>query len=84
MRELATFSSEGEPRLFSDYLLTQGIASQLREGKDGWVLWIRDEDQLDPARRLLGEFQADPTHDRYGLAAREARAIRPIALMARR
>lgn len=76
MRALATFSSEREPSVLSDYLLIHGIASQLRVGKDGWVLWIRNEDQIDRAKQLLEEFQADPNHTRYGAATRDARLLR--------
>src|SRR5438128_704790 len=78
MRLIGYLEEEAGARTFSDYLLVQGIESQLDHHKeDGWAVWILDEDRIERAISLLTAFRANPADPRYqaeGNAAAELRA----------
>ena len=76
MRELTTFQNKTDAHVLSDYLLTQGIASRVEAESDGWVLWIRDEDDLNRAKWELDRYVRNPDHPRYVESQVIARKIR--------
>ena len=58
MRLIGYLEEEAGARTFSDYLLVQGIESQLDHHKeDGWAVWILDEDRIERATSLLTAFR---------------------------
>jgi GlpG protein len=65
MRHIGTLSNEKHARLFSDYLLSQEIKTQVEEEDGTWMVWVRDEDRLNDARQQLQDFQAHPTDEKY-------------------
>lgn len=75
MRSLGQIDGRKPAEQFVAYLLTQKIKTQI-EGIDGkpesWEVWVRNEDQLADARRLLAEFIQNPLDSRYESAMKEA------------
>jgi len=76
MRQAGTIRDAAQARLFADYLLTQGITSQVDETPDGYIVWIHDDAQLQWSRLELSEYLANPDSELYRDATAEADAIR--------
>jgi GlpG protein len=76
MRQAGTISDEQQAKRFADYLLTLGIASKLDRANDGWIVWIRDEMQVDRGRNELQAFLANPNDSHFRDLAAEAEQIR--------
>jgi len=76
MRPIGTLPELEDAERFGDYLLAAGIANTVQQGPEGWIIWVRDEDQIEEAARELREFLADPGNPRYRQAARAADEIR--------
>jgi GlpG protein len=77
MRLIGYLENESLARTFTDYLYVQGIENQLEFQKgEGWAIWIRDEDKLDPASRLLTSFRENPRDPRYQTEAQNAAHLR--------
>lgn len=78
MRKFGTLSDESAAKRLIDYLLTQQIHATANAADDpaaGWELWVREEDQLEAARRILSEFRSNPGDARYAVTA-QANQIR--------
>ena len=65
----------GQAQRLADYLLTLGITTRVLPEKEGASVWIRDEGQVDRARKEFGEFSQSPGDAKYD-AARLASEIR--------
>jgi GlpG protein len=76
MRSIGAVSTEHDARRFSSHLLTLGISSQCDPAREGFCIWIRDEDQLDRARQELSAYLANPADPRYDQAVSAADQIR--------
>jgi rhomboid protease GlpG len=77
MRMIGYLESESHARTFADYLYVQGIDNHLEFQKDdGWAIWVRDEDKLDPAATLLTTFRQSPGDPRYQTEAKNAAQLR--------
>ncbi|HEY7315326.1 MAG TPA: rhomboid family intramembrane serine protease [Gemmataceae bacterium] len=76
MRQLATLPDAQTARIFTDYLLTLQIHSKLEQEPDGWVIWVRDEDELPRARQELEEFNRNPSDPRYASSQNVANNLR--------
>lgn len=76
MRQIGTMPEERSARTLADYLLTQGIETQLIPEAGGWEIWVRDEDRLPAAKEALTAFSANPSDPRFHSAADAAAAIR--------
>jgi GlpG protein len=77
MRLIGYLENESSARTFTDYLYVQGIENQLEfQKEEGWAIWIRDEDKLDPAARLLTDFRKNPRDPRYQTGAQNAAQLR--------
>jgi GlpG protein len=76
MRQIGTLTTKEEASRFADYLLTQGVEVKAEPEPPGWVIWVRDENHLDRAREELGQFERNPTDERYQAAARKAVSLR--------
>lgn len=79
MRHIGNLPHADAARAFHDYLLAQGVPSNIEEEGDGeaeWSVWIINEDQVDDARDELARFQTDPSAPEYAVAAEKARHIR--------
>jgi GlpG protein len=61
MRSIGHLTDETQARLFSDFLVGQGIRNEIElDAGTRWIVWITDEDQLAPAQEWLGKFRANP------------------------
>jgi GlpG protein len=78
MRLIGHLPDERAARVFGDFLYVQGIENQLEsQQRDGWAIWILDEDRIGRAESLLTEFRSNPTDPKYaaeGKSAAERRA----------
>lgn len=76
MRQIGTLSEESSAERFVDYLTTLGIAAQSEADDGKWLVWIRDENQIEAAREELSKFQANPGAEPYQAARQRAYEIR--------
>lgn len=73
MRVIGHIQDEVAARSFADFLYVRGIENLVEFQKgEGWAVWISDEDQLEPAAKLLEEFRANPKNPQYQKEARNA------------
>ncbi|MDC0675031.1 rhomboid family intramembrane serine protease [Nannocystis radixulma] len=75
MRLAGTISEQRQARRFADYLLTQGIAARLGPSREGWTVWVIEEEALPWARDELASFRREPGAARFAVS-REAERIR--------
>ncbi len=75
MRQVGTLPDEQEAAQFIDYLFTLDIDAQADQAADGWAIWVRDENLLEPAQEKLAEFMKNPRAEQFR-AARLADALR--------
>jgi len=80
MRQIGHLEDEFTARTFGDFLYVQGVENQIEaEAGHGWAVWIRAEEDLERATRLLGEFRADPKNPRFRAQAKGAAELRAQA-----
>ena len=75
MRQLTTLKDEAAAQRFAAWLVTQKIEAHAEQEKEGWAIWVREEDQLKAAKEQLAQYQADPEHTRYKSAVQQAAAM---------
>jgi len=75
MRQIGTLQTQAQADRFTAFLITQGISSVAEPDTTWWTIWIRDEDQVPPAREALEEFRRSPDDPRYHDAVRTAHAV---------
>lgn len=80
MRQIGTVETERHATLLADYLLTQGIKSQVDSEAGGWSLWVFDEDQVARGREIFERFHADAEAAELLAAARTAGQLRSEAI----
>jgi GlpG protein len=76
MRQIGSLSDSQQAQVFSDYLVTQGIAAQSEQAGDSWVIWVRDENHVETARAQLVEFEENSQDERYRDVTQVARRLR--------
>ena len=77
MRIIGHLDNEANARTFADFLYVQGIDNQLEfQKEEGWAIWVRDEDKLENATRLLAGFRQSPTDARYQTESKGAAQLR--------
>ena len=54
-----------DPRVFGDYLLSQGMKSRIDDRPEGWLVWIHNEDQVSRAAEELKAYLDHPDDPRY-------------------
>jgi GlpG protein len=79
MRPAGTIRDQRHARRFADFLLTQGIGARLDLTRDGWTVWVYEEDALPRVRAELDEFMREPGAVRFAACSREAERIRAQA-----
>jgi rhomboid protease GlpG len=75
MRQVGTLPSEPEARRFAAWLVSQRIEAHAEQEASGWVVWVRDEDQLPAARDALVHFREHSSDPKYSDAQRTAEAV---------
>jgi GlpG protein len=76
LRQIGVVPRSLDPQVLADHLLAQGMKSRVVEGKDGWVVWIHDEDHLARAKSELEAFLRDPDAEQFRASARGAAEVR--------
>ena len=75
MRPVGTLNDGALARRFGDYLVTLGIANRVDPSREGWTVWIVDENDVERAKGEYGPFTANPSDPRYDRAS-DAERIR--------
>jgi GlpG protein len=75
MRQVGSLESEAGARRFAAWLLAQRIEAHAEQEPSGWVIWVRDEDQLAKAREEFAYFREHPEETKYQGAEKSAEAI---------
>lgn len=76
MRPVGQLANEQQARLFGDYLVANKIRNEIDADGDAWVIWIKDEEQLDDARSRLERFRASPEAAEFRAAISQAARVR--------
>jgi GlpG protein len=79
MRLIGYLAEESAARTFGDYLLVQGIENKIEAEREGWGVWVSDEDRIVRAVELLALFRKDPADPRYRSEAAKAERLRDKA-----
>jgi len=75
MRQVGTLDSEAAARKFAAWLLAQRIEAHAEQEPSGWVVWVRDEDQLGKAREHFVHFRENTDDPKYQGAEKTAEAV---------
>jgi GlpG protein len=75
MRQVGSLESEAAARKFAAWLLAQRIEAHAEQEPPGWVVWVRDEDQLTKARDEFAHFREHPDDAKYQGAEKSAEAV---------
>ncbi len=76
MRRIGSIKEHFQAKTFSDYLYTMGIPNDIREGEDGWDIWVHDEDQLQMAKANLADYMENPNDPVYASVGKKAKKIK--------
>jgi GlpG protein len=75
MRQIGTINDASRAQQFAAYLISRGTACSVDASPNGIVVWVQDEDRVAVAREQLQQFLAEPDHERYRDAPRQAAAV---------
>ena len=76
MRSIGQLPTEAQARVFSDYLLVEGIPNQTEPEGGVWIVWIHEDEQLVRAQTLLDDFRQRPNDPVFRQAVPNARQLR--------
>jgi GlpG protein len=76
MKKLCTIENVRDGKVFSDYLISQGLDNQAEEETGGIEIWILDENQIEFARVEYDLFSINPADPKYGASVKTANRIR--------
>jgi GlpG protein len=76
MRQIGSLDNERGAQTLVDYLLTQGIEAQIDSEGDRWVIWVREENQLERSKAILDQYREQPSDPKYTAARRSADQLR--------
>jgi GlpG protein len=77
MRLIGHLTDEISARAFADYLYVQGIENQLeQDNREGWGIWISDEDKITRASDLLTAYRQNPSDPKYAKEGKGAAELR--------
>src|SRR5437016_7332886 len=77
MRLIGHLETESSARTFGDFLFVQGVENQLEFSKgEGWGIWIKEEEKIQSAAKLLASFLENPSDPKYQQQATNAEALR--------
>lgn len=63
MREAGELDNELDARTLADFLYNRGIACEVESNpRNGWSLWVENDDQLPEAERWLAVMREQPQH----------------------
>ncbi|MEM9646591.1 MAG: rhomboid family intramembrane serine protease [Planctomycetota bacterium] len=67
MRRIGTLEDPSQAKNFCDYLLTRQIDASWDEDPGQHDIWIREESDVEPARKELAIFRENPSDSRYSV-----------------
>jgi hypothetical protein len=77
VRSIGHLPNEDQARLFGDYLVAQGIRNEVEAESNGsWVIWVREDEQLETGRTLLERFRRFPAAPEFAREATAADQVR--------
>jgi len=76
MKNLCVIKNIREGKIFSDYLISQGIENQVEEEAEGLEIWIIEESQVELARVEYDLFTINPTDVKYSNSVKMANRLR--------
>jgi len=76
MRQIGTLPTEHQASVLTDWLLAEGIEAKFERETAGFEIWVKDENQLERARRELEAYLTNPQERRYLEAAQRAAEVR--------
>ena len=78
MRLIGHFNSDKEARTFGDFLFVQGIETEFEQEDNRWAVWVKADDDVPRATKLMKEFRANPGDPRF-MAGSPAEKLREQA-----
>lgn len=76
MRQIGSLNSEKQAQRLADFLLTQGIRTQLEPAAGAWAIWVLDEDRVADGRAEFARFSENPEAPVYAESAAAAEKMR--------
>jgi GlpG protein len=65
MRLIGHFTSDKDARTFGDFLYVQGIETEFEHEDGRYQVWVKSDDDLGRASKLMEEFRANPTDPKF-------------------
>ena len=65
MRLIGHLDSDKDARTFGDFLYVQGIETEFERDANRWAVWVKSDDHVATATKLLDEFRAHPGDPKY-------------------
>ena len=65
MRLIGHLDSDKDARTFGDFLYVQGIETEFERDANRWAVWVKSDDHVATATKLLDEFRAHPADPKY-------------------
>jgi GlpG protein len=65
MRLIGHLDNDKDARTFGDFLYVQEIETEFEREGNQWAIWVRSDDHIATATRLLAEFRANPNDPKY-------------------
>jgi GlpG protein len=78
MRLIGHLDNDKDARTFGDFLYVQKIETEFEREGNQWAVWVRSDDDVPAATKLLAEFRANPNDAKY-LAGSPAAKLREQA-----
>jgi len=75
MRQIGQLATADDATRFTAFLQTQNVKAFAEQEGDAYVIWVRDENQIDQAKDELAKFQREPTSSIYLAAVGRAEAM---------
>jgi GlpG protein len=76
LRQIGKLPRSLDPRVFSDYLLSQGMKARIDDRPEGWEVWVYNEDHFARAKAELEAFIGRPNDPRFEEAGKAADRLR--------
>jgi GlpG protein len=78
MRVIGHLETDVQARTFGDFLYVQGIETEFERDGERWSIWVRSDDDIPRALKLLEEFRVTPSDPKF-LAGSPAEKLREQA-----
>lgn len=76
MRAIGQLSTEAQAQTFGDHLLAHQIRNEIEADGGGWMVWIKDEEQVVEAKARLERYLNDPTAAEFQVARAAAARVK--------